>query len=253
MGPGAKSGGRRTALFFTGRKHAGENLADVLKGRDKELPVPIQMCDALSRNTSGDFKTIVANCLAHSRRKYVEVADEFPEECHYVIETLAAIYHNDTLARERKMSPPERLAFHQAESGQLMKGLKEWLDAQFQEHNVEPNSALGNAIKYMRKHWEKLTLFLRVPGAPLDNTAVERALKKAILHRKNSLFYKTLNGARVGDLFMSFIFTAELVEANPFHYLVSLLRNKDKIAAQPERWMPWNYHDALEESGAVPP
>jgi transposase len=62
----------------------------------------------------------------------------------------------------------------------------------------------------MLKHWEKLTLFLRHPGPPLDNNICERALKKAILHRKNALFYKTVNGAHVGDVFMSLIYTCEL-------------------------------------------
>jgi len=79
------------------------------------------------------------------------------------------------------------------------------LTAQFEENKVEPNSGLGEAIAYMRKHWNELTLFLRAPGAPLDNNICERILKKAILHRKNAYFFKTLNGARVGDLFMSLI------------------------------------------------
>ena len=57
----------------------------------------------------------------------------------------------------------------------------------------------------MLNHWEKLTRFLHVPGAPLDNSIRERALKKAILHRKNALFYKTQRGARVGDMYMSLI------------------------------------------------
>ena len=69
--------------------------------------------------------------------------------------------------------------------------LKAWLDQQFDERKVEPNSGLGQAIAYMRQHWEKLTLFLREEGAPLDNNICERALKKAILHRKNALFYRT--------------------------------------------------------------
>ncbi len=75
---------------------------------------------------------------------------------------------------------------------------------------MEPNSGLGKAISYMLRQWPALTLFLREPGAPLDNNLCERALKKAILHRKNSLFYKTLNGAEVGDLYMSLIHTCEL-------------------------------------------
>jgi hypothetical protein len=61
--------GRRVALFFSGRRHAGENLAEVLKLRAAELPPPIPMCDALSRNLPGELQTIVAHCLAHARRQ----------------------------------------------------------------------------------------------------------------------------------------------------------------------------------------
>ncbi len=103
------------------------------------------------------------------------------------------------------------------------------------------------------RHWEKLTLFLRHAGAPLDNNVCERALKKAILHRKNALFYKTQNGARVGDLFMSLIYTCQLNEANPFDYLTRLQRHADQVAACPQLWMPWNFREALTyESGAQP-
>lgn len=237
--------GRKVALFFTGVQHAGENLADVLARRAAELPPPIQMCDALSRNTSGVFTTLVANCIAHSRRKYVEVADAFPEECRHVLETLGAVYKNDALARERNLSAEERLQFHQAESGPLMESLDKWLREQLDERKVEPNSGLGDAIDYMRKHWPKLTLFLKQPGAPLDNNICERALKKAILHRKNSLFYRTENGARVGDVFMSLIHTAELNDIAPFEYLVALLRNHEAVATAPADWMPWSYQAAL--------
>ena len=112
---------------------------------------------------------------------------------------------------------------------------------QFDERLVEPNSALGEAIAYLLKHWEKLTLFLRQAGAPLDNNVCERALKKAILHRKNALFYKTRHGARVGDLFMSLIYTCQLSGANPFDYLTELQRHAGELAANPQDWMPWNY------------
>lgn len=237
--------GRKVALFITGAQHAGENIADVLARRAAELPPPIQMCDALSRNTSSAFKTLVANCIAHSRRKYVEVAAEFPEECRHVLETLGAVYANDALARERGLSAEDRLRFHQAESGPLMEGLDQWLRQQLDERKVEPNSGLGQAIAYMRKHWPKLTLFLQQPGAPLDNNLCERTLKKAILHRKNSLFYRTENGARVGDVFMSLIHTAELCSVAPFEYLVALLKHHLDVASAPADWMPWNYAATL--------
>jgi transposase len=242
--------GRRIALFFSGRRHAGENLADVLAHRARTLAPPIQMCDALSRNLPAELKTIVANCLAHGRRQFVEVVERFPAECGYVLETLAEVYRNDATARKQEMSPEARLTFHQAQSDPIMEKLRAWCHRQLEERLVEPNSALGEAISYLLDHWEKLTLFLREAGAPLDNNVCEQALKRAILHRKNALFYKTLNGARVGDLFMSLIHTCRLNDVNPFDYLTELQRHAADLAARPEHWMPWNYRDTLSSEPA---
>jgi transposase len=175
----------------------------------------------------------------------VEVAANFPAECRYVLETLGGVWYNDELARRGNLSRDERLRFHQENSAPLMKALKGWMEAQLAEHQTEPNSGLGKAIQYMLRHWEPLTLFLREPGAPLDNNLVERALKKAILHRKNSLFYKTMKGAEVGDLFMSLIHTCELNGANPVDYLTELQRHAEELKRQPSEWMPWNYRDTL--------
>ena len=90
----------------------------------------------------------------------------------------------------------------------------------------------------MLKHWEKLTLFLRQAGAPLDSNIVERAKKKGILLRKNALFFKMRNGARFGDLFMSLIYTCESCGGNPFDYLTQLQRHADELAQNPGGWMP---------------
>jgi hypothetical protein len=211
------------------------------------------MCDALSRNLPGELKTILANCLAHGRRQFVDVADLFPEECQHVLEVFAVVYHNDAIAKERDLSPQERLLFHQASSGPTMEELHVWLAQQIDERRVEPNSALGKAIAYLLRHWGKLTLFLRVPGAPLDNNICERALKKAIRHRRNSLFYKTPHGAHVGDMFMSLIGTCELCGANPFDYLTELDRHADRARQNPQGWMPWNYRQSLVEMSAPAP
>jgi transposase len=237
----------KIALFFTGAKHAGENIAEVLKQRARELPAPIQMCDALSRNVPkpAGVKTLLANCLAHGRRQIVELAENFPEECRYVLETLGSVYHNDGLTRDQKLSAEERMLFHQERSGPLLDKLKGWMTAQFAQHRVEPNSGLGKAFSYLLSHWSKLTLFLAQPGAPLDNNIVERALKKAILNRRNALFYRTLNGAAVGDLFMSLIHTCELNGVNPFEYLTALLRHSEEIKQSASAWLPWNYREAV--------
>src|SRR5262249_16941993 len=160
----------------------GENLAEVLKHRTAALPPPIQMCDALSRNLPGELRTILGHCLAHARRNFVDVYDRFPEQCTYLLESLAVVYRNDADARKRHLSPEERMRFHQEASKPTMDQLHDWLKRQLDDKLTEPNSALGGAIGYMRRHWEELTLFLRQAGAPLDNNVCERALKKAILH-----------------------------------------------------------------------
>jgi len=248
----SKVGEHRIALFFTGLHHAGENLERVLSERASTLGPPIQMSDGLSHNTAGDFETIEANCIAHARRYFVDVAPNFPAECRVVLETLREVYRTDARARREKMSDNERLRLHQAESGPRMDQLQKWLDEQIADKKVEPNSGLGEAIQYMQKHWEKLTRFLVVAGAPLDNNLVEQALKRAILHRKNALFYKTQNGAAVGDRFMSMIHTAELAGVNPFDYLVELLRHAKHVAEDPSQWMPWNYRETLRRIAAEP-
>jgi transposase len=245
--------GRKIALFFTGREHAGENLATVLKRRATELPSPIQMCDALSRNVPklpAGVEILLANCLAHGRRQFTDVALNFPVECRYVLEMLGQVYGYDAEAREHRLAPDERLRFHQEHSDPVMERLHQWLEAQLAEKRTEPNSGLGKAITYLLRHWRPLTTFLREAGAPLDNNIVERSLKRAVLHRKNALFYRTLNGAQVGDLFMSLIHTCQLCGANSFDYLTKLQRHSRELADCPAEWMPWNYQQTLTRSEA---
>jgi hypothetical protein len=251
----ATDAGRQIALFFTGVRHAGENLATVLARRNTDLPAPIQMCDGLSRNVPSEFDTVLASCLAHARRKHVELVESFPNEVRFVLETLREVYITDARTRDQGLDPAQRLQLHKDESEPRMAALEYWMQTQFAERKIEPNSALGAAILYMQKRWSELTLFLRVAGAPLDNNACERALKKAILHRKNALFYRTLAGAHVGDVFMSLIHTAELNHVAPFDYLVALQRHAAELAANPAAWMPWNYQATLAEhhAGPVPP
>ena len=236
---------RKVVLFFTGHKHAGQNLADVLAHRARELELPIQMSDALACNFAGELKTILSKCLTHGRRKFVEVMEHFPEPCRYVIEVLAKVYANDAHCRDEKMSPEQRLLHHQAHSAEPMQELHRWMTDQFEQRLVEPNSALGQALRYMLKHWSGLTLFLHKAGAPLDNNLVERALKRAILHRKNSMFYKTRKGAEIGDIYMSLIHTCGLCRVNPFEYLQALQIHAHDVQTRAALWLPWNYREQL--------
>lgn len=115
-----------------------------------------------------------------------------------MLEQLGEVYGNDARAREADMTPEERLRFRQEHSQPIMDTLHGWLGAQFAERRVKPNSSLGKAITYLLRHWKALTLFLRQAGVSVGNNLCERAVKRAVLYRKDALFYRTLNGAQVG-------------------------------------------------------
>ena len=235
----------KVVLFFTGHAHAGKNMERILAHRAQGLQPPLQMCDALAANVAGDFPTVVANCLAHGRRQVVDVAENFPEAARRVLEDLAKVYEHDATCHQQGLSSQQRLTFHQEYSKPIMDGLLTWMAEQFDKRLVEPNSGLGKALNYLMRHWEKLTLFLREAGAPLDNNLCEQALKRAILHRKASMFYKTVNGAEVGDIYMSLIHTCRLCDVNPFEYLKALLQHAQEVSCHAAQWLPWNYRAQL--------
>jgi len=237
--------GRKVALYFTGHKHAGQNLDDILALRARELGPPTQMSDALACNFVSVFKTIIAKCLSHGRRMFVDIFEHFPQQCRHVIEVLAHVYAMDAHCRDEKMSAQQRLEHHQAHSDPPMQGLHRWMTEQFDKRLIEPNSGLGGALRYMLNHWSGLTLFVRQAGAPLDNNLCERLLKRAIRHRRNSMFFKTQYGAEVGDIYMTLISTCELCGVNPFGYLQALQIHCPDVIAMPALWLPWNYHEQL--------
>ena len=233
--------GKKTVLFFSGVPYAGENLERVLRERPGELSPPLLMCDGSSQNLPEGFEVILANCLVHGRRQFLYQEENFPEEVNYVIQKLAQVYKNEKTARQEGMSAEERLAFHREKSGPVLEELKAWMKKKREKKEVEENSGLGQAIQYMEKRWDALTRFLEVPGAPLDNNVAERALKKAILHRKNALFYHSERGAWVGDTFMSILYTAQEAGINALEYLEDLLENHKAVAEDPDPWLPWKW------------
>jgi transposase len=127
----------------------------------------MKMSGAAAVNGKKKTPTVDLNCLAHGRGKFKEIEENFPLECLKVMDAIRKVYEND--ARTAGMSDQERLEYHRAKSGPVMEALRDWIEKQFEEKKVEPNSGLGKAYQYMRNHWPKLTGFLSVPGAPLDN------------------------------------------------------------------------------------
>ena len=132
-----------------------------------------------------------------------------------------------------------------------MKQIRDWGQQQLGSGEVEANGGLGKAISYFLRHFDGLTAFCTIEGAPIDNNLIEQALKLIIRGRKNSLCSsKPPAGAAIADVITSVIATAYQAEVNVFEYLVVLQRYQDQVKQQPECWLPWTYEDtikALEE------
>lgn len=235
--------GHKIALFLNGRKHSGENMADILQLRDPQAELAIQMCDALSANVPKEMQTILCNCLSHGVRKFKELVEFFPLECVAILEKLGQIFTNDE--KTKSLSPQIRLEYHQKHSQPIMEQLHIDITKLLDEKKVEPNSGLGGALKYMLRHWPKLTRFLTVAGAPIDNNLVEQALKVSIRNRKAAMFYRTEYSAYIGGVLTSLIYTCHLAKQNPQHYLTALQQHKVEVVANPSLFLPWNYQDTI--------
>lgn len=243
----SKVSGREIALFFTGRQHAGENLDDVLDNRPEGMSIPTQTCDASTNNTPKNHQTDESNCIAHLRRKFYEIAEIWPTYVLPIIVYINVLFRNERRAIEQGLNKKEIFEMHKEYSAPVMEQLKSYCKSLIEDKKTEPNSNLGKAIKYMLNHWEGFTLFLRKPGTPLDNNACERLMKRAVLNRKNGLFFKTEFGAYIGDILLSCIETCQLNKINPYHYLVAAQTYQDEIIKNPSAWLPWNYEDTISK------
>lgn len=243
-------------LFFTSMNTAGKNQEELLKNRTTEESL-MTMTDASSQNIPKYMdesllaRWILCLCLVHGRRKFHEIRHLFSKPCEFVLNTIGAIYYHEDHCKKHQLSPQARLEYHQTHSAPLMEGLRVWLNNQLLHRHVEEHSSLGNAIRYMLKHWQGLTRFLHVPGAPIDNSICEQAIKVAIRHRRNSLFYRTFKSAQVGDGLMSIIHTAAKNHINIFDYLNTLQRHKEQVKVTPAQWLPWNYQQTLHRALAA--
>jgi transposase len=242
--------GVKIGLFFTGWKHAGENLDELLEERSAELTPPIQECDALSRNVPKNHTTQLGNCLAHLRRKFYELVDVWPQEVARIIGEFASIFANEHAAPQ---NDEERLKWHQENSSPIMEGIKKYCNNLVEGKKVEPNSSPGKTIAYLNNHWEAFTLFLRIPGVPLTNNDAERLIKRAVLNRKNAYFFRNETGAKIADILMSTMETCVLNNVNPYNFLIAVQKHEEDVRRNPLLWVPWLYEERFKNLQAILP
>ena len=239
--------GQPIYLFKTNIGHAGEWLDEILQSRQATAPPPLLMSDALNRNQPSVIDSFVwCKCNAHARREFYDCLSHVGES-ETVIEQYQSIWRNDTHCEEKQFDAQARQRYHHKHSLPVMEGLRAQCEAWLApESENEENSTFGRACQYFLNHYEALTRFCHVPGATLDNNRVEQVLKLIILVRKNSLFYKTQNGADVGDILTSVLGTAVANGVNVFDYLVALQQNRFEVGRNADRWLPWNYQQILQ-------
>jgi len=241
---------KQIVLYYTNAEVAGEAMDDLLVKRDNDADF-FTMSDAANSNFSNKLppeilsKMVICFCLVHGRRNFFKIFKFFDKECSFVIDCISQVYAAEKYCKLNNLDAHERLRYHQEHSSPVMYNLRVWLNNKLLHKGVEPNNALGQAIRYMLKNWEELTKFLVIAGAEIDNNTCEQIIKLSILHRKNSLYYRSSHGARIGSILMSIIKTAIANKVNPFDYLTAINTFPDKIRAGPELWLPWNYHEQL--------
>lgn len=241
----ARVGGRWITLYLTGAETAGKKVLRLLEQRPAHLPPPLQMSDALACNYPDPVKVVILLCWVHARRQFFEIKEFYPQECAAVLDAIGVLYKHEAEIQRLGLDGAERLEYHQQQSQPMLEKMKRWLIDQQEQRLIEPNSALGKAVEYLKKHWDGLMGFCQYVGAPLDNNVVERMLKDVILIRKNAYFFKNAHGADVGSLLLSMIKTATQSQVNPFSYFQTLLEHRQQLRQNVERWLPWNFHSAL--------
>jgi hypothetical protein len=228
-------------LFQTNIGHAGEFIDEILKKRKPDKSPPILMSDALPSNNPTGMPALHAACNSHSRRQFVDVIHQFPDEVEWVLQSYKQIWQFEDETIDQAMSPAERLKYHQENSLPVMNEIRAWGIKHFTDNTVEENSSLGKAIAYFNRHFERLILFCKIEGAKIDNNLMEQALKLIVRNRKNAYFYKTPAGAAISDVITSLIATAMQAGINVFDYFNAIQRHSQAVKEQPEKWLPWNY------------
>lgn len=232
---------KRLVLFQTNVGHAGEFMQEILDARDTARAPPMLMSDALSANhvTGHEFKKCL--CNAHGRRGFVELIEHNPDEVVYALELYQHAWVNEVHCVDKALTPEQRTDYHKVHSLPHLQTLLAWCHEQLNSDVVEANSNLGKAMRYFIRHFDGLSAFCTLPGAPVDNNEIERLIKLIVRARKNSLFFKTAIGADISDIITSILAICNENEVNGFEYLNAIQRNQAAVKASPEKWLPWNY------------
>ena len=205
-------------------------LFDYRKGRSREGP------DDILKDFKGFLQTdgyvayesfenregiTVLNCMAHARRKFVDALQNDKDRCEHALTLFQELYAIERKAKQEDLSADAIVVLRQGKSIPVLKELKEWMAAEYPK--VLPSSAIGNAIAYSLKRWEKLCVYATDGRLCIDNNPVENAVRPVAIGRKNYLFAGSHEAAQRAAMIYSLLATCRLHNINPYTWLKDVL------------------------------
>jgi predicted nucleic acid-binding Zn ribbon protein len=229
-------------LFFTGLHHAAEIFEKLLEKRDPEALPLNKVTDHANKNYISDNDSVINGaCHTHIYLKFLPAKGVWPDEYSIVAEAYHNIYQNDQYAKDQKMSPQDRLVYHQNNSTKWLNKIHEVCSELLKAKKIDRSDVIWPAVSIVVNQWPLMKRFLEVPGILLDTNDVERTLIQIVKYLAASFGYKTENGAEKGDMAMSLITTAKSFGLEPVEYIRVCLENYEDLAINPTNYLPWNF------------
>ena len=187
----------------------------------------------------GERKASEMACMAHIRRKFVDVQQSqgsaIAEEA---IKRIAKLYAVEKLARGKP--PVERVALRQKHATHIFDDLEDWLQAQLPK--ISGKSPLARAVRYALGRLPKARPYLENGVLEADNNSAERAMKPVAIGRKNWTFAGSERGGRAMAIAYTLIETAKLNSVDPQAWLSWVLgRIADHKITRLDELLPWRY------------
>ena len=191
-------------------------------------------------------KVIHCGCMAHARRKFVEIVKITKKKdtlAHQALLRFKKLYKIEE--KIKNLPPDEKKRMRQKEAVPILRSFKEWLD--YYSEKVPPQSMIGKAISYSRNNWTELTKYVNEGFLEIDNNATERSVKPFALGRKNWLFMGNPDSAQASANLYSLIETCKSHNLNPYNYLKDIfekLANPKISLSPPVSLLPYNWKPA---------
>lgn len=185
---------------------------------------------------------ILLGCLAHARRKFTEASSNNKEVAEYVLGEIQKVYAIERYITDNNIAGQDKKQYRKENSIPLLGDLGKWMQKKYVE--VLPKSAIGKALAYSLKRWDKLSLYATTSFLCIDNNPVENSIRPVALGRKNYLFAGSHSSAQRAAMFYSLLATCKNHNVNPTVWLHDILNRIAKYPINqiedllPHNWKP---------------